>query len=461
MKIKPIKFSLLSILLFIYVLNPTSIGSPSNIQNSQIPITSPYSITPLELFPHEGVEPQQECNVHIETLQRGADKDSIKSIDNPIFVDPSHETAPNDPRQKIIGIAVDGVARAYPYNILNWHEIVNDEINGNKVSITYCPLTGSGIPYATEVLNNTELGTSGLLYENNLVFYERDTNTHWSQMGEFAIKGSSLGRNLESIETTETTLEAWLKMHPESKVLSTDVGKGHSLSIDYERYPYGSYRSDGSIYFPTTYDIQIAPYNLYHEKELTHIIQFDDETLLLPFEELEKIPILNHNFVNQDLFTVFLESEDLALTYFANVNGTKLNFTLYEGPSNVFSSDLTLDLPLFVDNFENIWNFNGLAISGELMGTQLRAVPTYNAFWFAAISFYYDASILIIKDTEIIETQISDGTTIESTKTIPSIIETSFSVDPKVQDPGSLPFSSYYVFAIITLTMIRYKRRKI
>ncbi len=460
--IKPILIIILLINSFLSPFTNAQSISHSTTQINQISEYALYSQNYVDVLPHQ-IEGQAECVILISELQRGAAKDAIRSIDNPIFVNPDHDTAPDDLNQKVIGVVYNGTARAYPYNILNWHEIVNDDFSGDKVSITYCPLTGSGIVYPTKVLNDTELGTSGLLYENNLVFYERDIDTHWSQMGGFPVKGKSYGRDITYTETVETTWGTWLKLHPNTKVLSTNTG----MTRSYDRYPYGAYQSDSSIYFPTIYDRDIEPYNLYHEKELTHIIQTDGQTLLLPSQELNKIPVLNHNFVNNDLVTFYLESEKIILTYSAKLNGTTLNFTSYTDQSNAFSSDLTLDLPLVIDNLDNIWNFNGLAISGPSIGSQLELVPTYNAFWFAAISFYYDQSILIIDNgeinittTEIIETIISDGVTIESTKTVTSNVHSSFSVDPEVQEEDYLPLSSFFVLALFTLTILRINKRK-
>ncbi|OLS27465.1 MAG: hypothetical protein HeimC2_11280 [Candidatus Heimdallarchaeota archaeon LC_2] len=443
MKIHPPKSIFLSLMFISFLFNPiinTQASFHTNNQANQIPFPAPYSQNNANLTPHQA-QTEPECNFQFEELHRGALKDAIRSIDSPRFVDPTHDMAPEDPRQKVIGITIDGIARAYPYNILSWHEIVNDDFNGNKVSITYCPLTGSGLIYPAGDLNDTQLGVSGLLFENNLVFYECDTGKHWSQMGGFVVKGQQLAGNIDYVESIETTWETWLKLHPDTKVLSTQT----QLAASYDRYPYGAYLTDRSIYFPTTFNDNIEPYNLYHEKELTQIIQFDNDVLLLPFEELSKIQVLNHNFVNQDLFTLYVDSEDLAITYYANINGTKLDFTSYEDDNNVFNADVTFDLPLFIDNLENIWNIKGLAISGPLIGTQLKIIPTYNAFWFAATSFYYDASILIVDDSD----------------TSTSVVLSSFSVTPEVQEQGSLQISPFYVIGLVTLAILRYGKRKI
>ncbi|MHA2031504.1 MAG: DUF3179 domain-containing protein [Candidatus Kariarchaeaceae archaeon] len=388
-------------------------------------------------------EPDEECLVPCNQIVTGASKDGIPSIDNPVFLEADSSGAPAN-REKVIGVVINGEARAYSYDILNWHEIVNDVFNGIHTSITYCPLTGSGILYHTSALSNSELGTSGKLYENNLVFYDRNTDTRWSQMAGVGLQGEQIGVNLTYSEAVETTWETWKKLHPDTTVLSRDTGQ----SRNYDRYPYSNYRSDSSIYFPTTFNPDIEPYNLYHEKALTQILKIDGETLLLPFGELAKVPAFNHNFNGEPLVTISINSEALAITYSAVVNDVVLTFSPFDESSTNLGSDLTLDLPLFIDNNNNIWNFNGLAISGALSGTQLNMIPTYNAFWFAASTFFYDASILIIDgDYPEVVTETSN-------------LYTSFSVEPEFTDSDILTFSPLFLVAFVVLLVPRHLRSK-
>lgn len=411
------------------------------------------------------VTTDEECFFDCNQIVRGQVKDGIPSIDNPVFVDASSDGAPND-REKVIGVVLNGEARAYPYNILNWHEIVNDVFDGVHVSVTYCPLTGSGILYHTEAIGNAELGTSGFLYENNLVFYDRATDTEWSQMANVAVRGDQLGTKINYSESVETTWEAWKKLHPNTVVLSEDTG----VVRDYARFPYGNYRSDGSIFFPTTYNSAVTPYNLYHEKALTQIVDIAGKTLLLPHEELNKIGALNHDFNGEDLFTAYYGNDALAITYSSNVNGEKLTFSPFEDISNALPSDLTLGMPIFIDNNDTIWNFNGLAISGPLVGEQLRSIPTYNAYWFAASTFFYDSTILQI-DGDALEvititqtlTTVSDGVTVTTTTEITSdnIATTSVTgLDPEVQDAGFVSFSPFYLLGFVAVIIPIYIRRK-
>ncbi len=412
---------------------PTSSG---NLALTTLPEGAPY-FTKNDAVQLNQINPDQDdCFVPCNQIYSGQVKDGIPSIDNPTFISPEDSTT--HPREKVIGIVVGGEARAYPYDILNWHEIVNDVFDGVHVSVTYCPLTGSGILYHTEALNNAELGTSGFLYENNLVFYDRVTDTQFSQMGNVGIRGEQVGVEVSYSAAVETTWEAWQKLHPETVILSEETG----IERDYDRYPYGTYKSDRSIYFPSTFNQDVAPYNLYHEKTLTQILQIDEEVLLLPFPELEKLPILNHQFNNHDLLTLYEPDEALSLTYSATINDETLEFNPYDDSSSSLTSDLTLGLPLVIDNTNTIWNYNGLAISGPLEGEQLTLIATYNAFWFAASTFNYDAKILGI-----------DGD---------QIVTESYDVTPELQEEGFISFSPFFLAGLLVLIIPLYiQRRKI
>ncbi|NIR48043.1 DUF3179 domain-containing protein, partial [candidate division KSB1 bacterium] len=124
-----------------------------------------------------------------EILAGGPPRDGIPAIDNPKFVSPS-EADFLQPEDRVLGIDRNGVAKAYPIKIVNWHEIINDRFGDEAVVVTYCPLCGSGVAFSAEInAKATTFGVSGLLYNNDVLLYDRRTKSLWSQLMGKAVTG--------------------------------------------------------------------------------------------------------------------------------------------------------------------------------------------------------------------------------------------------------------------------------
>ncbi|MFY0992079.1 DUF3179 domain-containing protein [Halomonas sp. C05BenzN] len=171
----------------------------------------------------------------------GPGKDGIPSIDRPRFQPAGEATLEEGDR--VIGVYYRGQARAYPQRILVWHEIVNDELGGEALSITYCPLTGTALGFKR---GETDLGVSGKLVNSNLVMYDRATDSEWPQILGVAIDGPLEGQGLEEFRVFWTTWGAWQARHPETEVLTDETG----FVRNYRRDPYGSYNPLGGYYAP-------------------------------------------------------------------------------------------------------------------------------------------------------------------------------------------------------------------
>jgi len=176
-----------------------------------------------------------------ELLNGGPPKDGIPSIDDPKF--DNAQTTPFPQEELVIGVVVNGEAKAYPFGIMNWHEIVNDTVGNVNLSISYCPLCDTIVAFER---NNSTYGVSGKLYQSCLVMYDRADDTLYSQPWGLGVVGSQVNRNLTKIPAVKTTLGAWLAKYPDSKILSTDTGHNR----DYLRYPYGDYYTNERIIFP-------------------------------------------------------------------------------------------------------------------------------------------------------------------------------------------------------------------
>jgi len=186
-------------------------------------------------------------SVSLDDLHQGCPaRDCIPSIDNPKFVSATDATHVGDD-DIVIAIAFGEEFRAYPAQILDHHEIVNDTIAGEPVAITWCPLCGSAVGVRREVGGTiTEFGVSGLLYNSDLVFYDRKTETLWDQVIAEGIVGPLTGETLDLVPVTMTRWSRWRTAHPSTLVLSEDTG----FEMDYSTDHYGKYRDSTRIVFP-------------------------------------------------------------------------------------------------------------------------------------------------------------------------------------------------------------------
>jgi hypothetical protein len=174
---------------------------------------------------------------------RGAERGRIPAIDSPLFTDKrSVDGTFLLPGDIVFGLEYEGEARAYPQKILVHHEIVNDFLGDRRVAITYCPLTGTAMGFERGPVT---FGVSGRLLNNNLVMYDRSTESLWPQMLATAVDGPLAGQPLQEFRLMWTTWGLWKEAHPDTFVLSRDTG----YAKPYGRDPYGSYVTPSAYYF--------------------------------------------------------------------------------------------------------------------------------------------------------------------------------------------------------------------
>jgi len=223
----------------------TGAGPPSDAKNGDTPWPFPTADEQLPL-------PMSPAELRAESQSGGPSKDGIPSIDEPRFVG-ADAVDFLDERDVVFGVVHEGVARAYPQRILANHEIVNDVLAGDPVAVTYCPLTGTAMGFHR---GETTFGVSGRLINNNLVMYDRATETWWPQILATSIPGpwneDPETRSLTEFRLVWTRWAHWRGQHPDTEVLSTETGYARNYRTD----PYGSYTplsgyyEDGSPMFP-------------------------------------------------------------------------------------------------------------------------------------------------------------------------------------------------------------------
>ncbi|NNF97113.1 MAG: DUF3179 domain-containing protein [Halobacteria archaeon] len=210
----------------------------------------------------------------------GPPKDGIPAIDKPKFLT-VRQAGFLKPEDRVLGVTYSGISKAYPVRILNYHEIVNDKFQGKAIVITYCPLCGTGMAFHADISGRARsFGVSGLLYNSDMLLYDRESESLWSQLMKQAISGPLKGEKLQQISLAHTTWRDWKKRHPQTQVLSTRTG----YSRDYSRTPYPGYSTSDVIMFPVNF--QAAQY---HPKEQVLGIEIGTSFKAYPFSEMAKL----------------------------------------------------------------------------------------------------------------------------------------------------------------------------
>lgn len=305
----------------------------------------------------------------------GPPPDGIPSIDHPKFVPAANASFLTGPFYNsfdwVIGINYNGDVRAYPLLILVWHEIVNDVVGGTPIAITYCPLCFSTDAFV-RMINGTavQFGTSGKLYNNNLVMYDRLTQSLWSQIWGEAIQGKLVGTRLQKVPIDVVMWKDWKKLYPNTLVLSLDTG----FSRPYGDDPYVGYYTSDQILFPLSHIDTRLPL-----KTPVYGLVIGNESKAYPLGNITR-PIATDSFSGKSLLLWKVGSDVRFFDQF--VNGVLLHFK----ESNGTAVDLETS---------STWNYDGLAISGPLAGAKLTRYVTETGFWFAWVAFYPDTKIYV------------------------------------------------------------------
>jgi hypothetical protein len=304
----------------------------------------------------------------------GPPKDGIPSIDNPVFANVEDSRFMSD-SDTVIGLEINGEAKAYPIFILVWHEIVNDKIGGTPVSVTYCPLCYTNQVFERMINGQeVEFGTSGKLYNSNLLMYDRLTESYWSQALGTAVKGELTGYQLNLIPFDVITWGDWKELYPDTLVLTTDTGHIRSYATD----PYGNYYTEPRIMFPVENNDDRL-----HPKEI--IIGFNENGISKAYKQndIESKIIINDYIGDTSIMLVSLYSEN-SRAFERSIDGLILDFENIDGK-------------IFDTQTNSEWNYDGLAISGKYLGEQLKRMPIEPGFWFEWVAFHPDT--LVYGDT--------------------------------------------------------------
>lgn len=240
-----------------------------------------------------------------EIRRGGVPRDGIPSIDDPKFVTVDDADFLRD-KDRVLGVSRNGIAKAYPIRILDYHEIVNDRFGEEAIVVSYCPLCYTGMVFSAQAADgNLSFGVSGLLYNSDVLLYDRNTGSLWSQILSKAVTGTLKGVTLTSLPASHTTWRDWSGRYPGTLVLSTDTG----FRRNYRRSPYLDYSRTGRLMFPVENTSRE-----YRNKELVLGISVDGAPKAYPFKELENNKQERfEDSIGSKTFTVeWFESEDFA-----------------------------------------------------------------------------------------------------------------------------------------------------
>lgn len=315
-------------------------------------------------------------------LSGGVGRDGIPPIDSPRFETVSQATwlAPQSP---VIAVEINGDARAYPLEVLTRHEIVNDEIGGTPVAVTFCPLCNSAISYDRRVEGQTlRFGVSGNLLNSDLIMWDDRTESWWQQLTGEAVIGDYTGTLLDIVPSQVVGFGAFSQRYPEGLVLSGDSGNPW---VTYGRNPYVGYDSDPNPFlFRGTPDSRLFA----TERVLAGLI--GGQPIAYSFSELKDRGIINDTVGDMDVVvfwqpgaTSALDDSDIdssrdvgmAALFSRELDGQTLSFMLDEG---IIRDEQT----------GSIWNIFGEATDGELAGESLRPMNAFPHFWFAWAAFH-------------------------------------------------------------------------
>lgn len=317
----------------------------------------------------------------------GVGKDGIPSLNNPETISADKADYITD-EDLVVGIVVNGQARAYPHAILDWHEVINEDFPNKPLNISYCPLTGTAIVYE-RIINQRKLnfGISGFLYNSNLIMFDRETDSHWTQMRLQCDQGELVGTKLKVYPSIETSWGAWKKLYSNTAVLSTNTGFNRN------------YNSGGSVYAMEGYaDLNSQPWFIITfrddrlpPKQRVHGIIFGEgpdnyQTRVYLIDKNKEKRIINDSIANNPVLIIDDGMDNFVISYSRQVNGTTLSFT-FENKIDTFPFTLK-------DNETgSSWNLLGEAIEGPLKGERLEKTLSYNAYWFAWGTFFVGADI--------------------------------------------------------------------
>lgn len=319
-----------------------------------------------------------------ELIDGGPGKDGIPSIDDPSFVTQKQASEWIDPKEPVISLEINGEARAYPIQILIWHEIANDRLGGVPVAVTFCPLCYSAIVFDRRLDDELyEFGVSGLLRHSDMIMYDRTTESLWQQFSGEAIVGDLTGKQLRIIPSQLISFRQFRNRYPEAEVLSKDTG----YIRNYGENPYAGYD-----------DVNNSPFLMDEENlsgklppmEKVIGVRTESEKKGYPYSVTKEERVIHDTVGDEPIVVFHLDGMSSAL------DSRNIGQSRDDGATGVFSpvvdgEELTFEYTegqIRDRQTGSRWNISGYAAEGPKQGTQLKTKRYGDYFAFAWLVFY-------------------------------------------------------------------------
>jgi hypothetical protein len=343
-----------------------------------------------------------------EIMSGGPPRDGIPPIDTPHFISFASADSWLQDREPVIAIHRHGVAKAYPLQILIWHEIVNDTIGDEPITVTFCPLCNSAIAFKRQLGSMVlDFGTTGRLRNSDLVMWDRQTESWWQQLTGEAIIGRLAGKQLQAVPASIVSYAAFKQTFPQGMVLSKETG----FHRNYGSNPYAGYDDIDSSPFlyrgPS--DPRLPP------MERVVAVTLDGVDKVYPYHVLAEKRVVYDTVGKQQIVVLYspgtasaldkgsiAQSRDVGATgvFIPYLDGRALTLTSQRtataASGNTRPGDRRKSAPsgrndpgeLFTDlETQSTWNVLGKAIAGPLAGRHLQPVLHGDHFAFAWLAF--------------------------------------------------------------------------
>jgi hypothetical protein len=323
----------------------------------------------------------------------GPPKDGIPALNEPRLTTARKARSWLSPREPVIVVESGGAARAYPLQVLIWHELVNDRFGARAILVSYCPLCNSAVVFDRSLNGQEyEFGVSGMLRESDMVMFDRQTESLWQQITGEAIVGSLAGRKLTIVPSQTVSFETFQTQFPDGEVLSRNTGFDRA----YGQNPYAGYESRGRPIVTANISSTKIPMQLRRSPlERILAVSIDGQIKAYPFTVLRRAGVLEDHIGSASIVIFF---DDLVTGV---LDAARISESAKVGAAAVFSPEMEGRRLRFErskhrivdDETHSEWNLFGLGTAGPLKGRQLAPVSHGEAFAFAWFIFRPDTEL--------------------------------------------------------------------